>query len=76
MTTFGSKHIRLTFLILLVLFAVFLASSWYMQTDGFTSDGTLLQLQTSHVPTAEDVRRARRERRRIHRDLVDLTGSN
>ncbi len=41
--------------------------------EAFTSDGTLLQLATSHVPTAEDVRVARRERRRIHRDLIDLT---
>ena len=44
-------------------------------TEAFQSAGTLLQLQTSHVPTYEDVVERRRLRRQIHRELVDLTGS-
>lgn len=41
----------------------------------FQSAGTVVQLETSHVPTEEDVRAMRQERRRVHRDLLDMTGS-
>jgi hypothetical protein len=40
-----------------------------------TSPGTLVQLATSHVPTEEDVIDMIRERERVQRDLIDLTGS-
>jgi hypothetical protein len=60
--------------ILLGLYALY----WFFNkiAEGFQSAGTILQLETSHVPTLAEVRRDRRqERRRIHKDLLDLTGS-
>lgn len=56
---------------------LFLAAQWrLLDAEGFQSAGTLLQLQTSHVPTLPEVKRERRWlRRRIHQDLIDLTGS-
>jgi hypothetical protein len=60
--------------ILLGLYALY----WFFNkiAEGFQSAGTILQLETSHVPTLAEVRHDRRqERRRIHRDLLDLTGS-
>lgn len=41
----------------------------------WTSPGTLVQLETSHVPTEEDVVEMLRERQRVQRDLLDMTGS-
>ena len=40
----------------------------------FQSAGTVVQLETSHVPTEEDVLAMRQERRRIRADLLDMTG--
>jgi hypothetical protein len=39
------------------------------------SDGTLIQLSTSHVPTAEDMAGLRAQKRQIDHDLIDMTGS-
>ncbi len=60
----------LIFLFLIVFLGFFIKTE-----ESFTSDGTLLQLATSHVPTTEDVQLRRRERQQIHHDLLDLTGS-
>ena len=44
--------------------------------EGFQSAGTLLQLETSHVPTrAEILDRQHWLRQRVRQDLWDLTGS-
>lgn len=39
------------------------------------SPGTLVQLSSSHVPTAEDVDEQRALNRQIRHDLIDMTGS-
>jgi len=58
-----------------VLIKFFLASRHkVMEAFGF-SDGTLIQLSTSHVPTAEDEEELLAQKRQIDHDLVDLTGS-
>ncbi len=63
----------------LIVFSIFYFVSEYrdykIKESFWTSPGTLVQLQTSHVPTEEDLQEMQRERRRIHRDLLDLTGS-
>jgi hypothetical protein len=44
--------------------------------EGFQSAGTLVQLETSHVPTRAEVRDQQRWlRQRVRQDLWDLTGS-
>ena len=54
---------------------VFLAwRSSVVEAFGF-SDGTLIQLSTSHVPTMEDVEQLRQQKRQIDSDLIDMTGS-
>lgn len=67
-------QIMVTFLI--VFFAFYILSDYieFRQVEGWTSPGTLVQVETSHVPTQEDVRMRQRERQRVHRDLLDLTG--
>ena len=40
---------------------------------GATQPGTLVQLATSHVPTAEDEELAKREWEQIRKDLRDMT---
>lgn len=37
--------------------------------------GELVQLATSHVPTAEDAKAWEEEQEQIRRDLIDMTGS-
>jgi len=39
------------------------------------SDGTLIQLATSHVPTEEDEEELLAQRAQIRHDLIDMTGS-
>lgn len=62
---------------MILFFAFFILSDYieFRQQEGWTSPGTLVQLETSHVPTQEDVLFQQRERKRIHRDLLDLTQS-
>jgi hypothetical protein len=59
---------------LIFLFVIIFLGFFLKCEESFTSDGTLLQLATSHVPTAEDIRERRMERKQIHHDLLDLTG--
>ena len=37
--------------------------------------GEMVQLATSHVPTAEDVMAMQEEQEQVKRDLINLTGS-
>jgi hypothetical protein len=39
------------------------------------SNGTLIQLATSHVPTVEDEELTELYRQQVRRDLIDMTGS-
>lgn len=60
---------RIGFLVLLfVVFAVL----FYMRYESFTSTGTLIQLQTSRVPTMEDVYAAEAERRHVIRVIYGM----
>ncbi len=45
--------------------------------ESFTSPGTMVQLATSHVPTAEDYNYYRNIYPKvIRRDLIDMTGDD
>lgn len=62
-----------TFLIIFILFYIV---SQLKTKEGFwfTSPGTLVQLETSHVPTTDDVVEMYRERERVLRDIYNMTG--
>ena len=47
---------------------------WLKEPFGF-SDGTIIQLQTSHVPTVEDEENLKMYRKQVEHDLIDMTGS-
>ncbi len=62
------------FIGLLVLVAV---AFMFMRRDGFTSPGTMVQLATSHVPTAEDYYYYKNIYPKIVRHYItDMTGSD
>ena len=62
-------------IVLFVLFKLFLATrSRVMEAFGY-SEGTMVQLATSHVPTVEDEQQLRAMKRQIDHDLIDMTGS-
>ena len=62
-------------IVLFAIFKLFLATKHrVMEAFGF-SDGTLIQLASSHVPTAEDEEELRYMKRQIDHDLIDMTGS-
>jgi hypothetical protein len=61
--------------VLFVLFKLFLATKHrVMEAFGY-SEGTMVQLATSHVPTVEDEEQLRAMKRQIDHDLIDMTGS-
>jgi hypothetical protein len=48
-----------------------------LRKDGFTSPGTMVQLATSHVPTAEDYYYYKNIYPKVVRhDITDMTGSD
>ena len=62
-------------IILFAIFKLFLATKHrVMEAFGY-SEGTMVQLSTSHVPTAEDEQELLAQKRQIDRDLIDMTGS-
>ena len=62
-------------IVLFALFKLFLATKHrVMEAFGY-SEGTMVQLSSSHVPTMEDEEELLAERRQIQHDLIDLTGS-
>lgn len=49
----------------------------FLRKDGFTSPGTMVQLATSHVPTAEDYYYYKNIYPKVVRhDITDMTGSD
>ncbi len=62
---------------ILIVFVLLYIISQLRTKEGFwfTSPGTLVQLQTSHVPTEDDFRDMLRERQRVYRDIYAMTGS-
>jgi hypothetical protein len=62
-------------ILLFVIFKLFMASRRrIMEAFGY-SEGTMVQLSSSHVPTMEDEEELLAERRQIDHDLIDMTGS-
>lgn len=65
----------------LIFFLVFLTAVFYLQTrvymdvEGFgsTSPGTMVQLQTSHVPTEADIAGLLREKKRAEAEAQKMT---
>lgn len=59
--------------LLVILALVFL----FLRKEGFMSPGAMVQLATSHVPTAEDYYYYKNIYPKvIRRDLIDMTGSD
>ena len=61
--------------VLFVLFKVFLATRKHITEAFGYSEGTMVQLSSSHVPTMEDERQLRAMKQQIDHDLIDMTGS-
>ena len=58
--------------LLVVVAVVFL----FLRKDGFVSPGTMVQLATSHVPTAEDYYYYKNIYPKVvRRDITDMTGN-
>jgi hypothetical protein len=62
-------------IILFILFKVFLATRKHITEAFGYSEGTMVQLATSHVPTAEDEDALLAMKQQIDHDLIDMTGS-
>jgi hypothetical protein len=62
-------------LLIVVLIALFVALLGLRREAFGMSPGTLTQLESTHVPTMEDVRAARREVREENREIAAMTGS-
>jgi hypothetical protein len=59
------------------LIVVVLISFFFLRKDGFTSPGTMVQLATSHVPTAEDYYYYKNIYPKVVRhDIRDMTGDD
>ena len=74
------KKTTVVILITAFVIALFVAQNLFevlvlQESFGATSPGTLVQLASSHVPTAEDEEDWRNEQRQIRRELINLTGS-
>ena len=62
-------------LLIVTLLALF-AALFGLRPEGLgMSPGTLTQLESTHVPTMEDVRAARREVSEENREIAAMTGS-
>jgi hypothetical protein len=75
---YASRRIRLwiagIIIVSLILGIIYLYNSSRREHFGATSNGTMIQLQTSHVPTAEEVEEGgRRYRKQVEHDLADMT---
>lgn len=65
------SNVLLGFIVVVAVFFLFL------KKDGFTSPGTMVQLATSHVPTAEDYYYYKNIYPQVVRgDIKDMTGSD
>ncbi len=72
-----TRSIALPLLALLI--SIFALAYWITTLEGFgaTSPGTMVQLRTSHVPTAEDARfYAEDFPRLVRRDITRMTGGD
>lgn len=63
--------------ILLIFIALIVISYVAIKKEPFTSPGTMVQLATSHVPTAEDFNYYKNIYPKVvRRDLTDMTGED
>ncbi len=63
-------------LLTVIMLAIVLYYSRRYRTEAFgMSPGTLVQLQSSHVPTGEDDDEMKEYVKQVRHDLVDMTGS-
>lgn len=61
----------------IVFLVILLAGSLFATSQGFTSPGTMVQLASSHVPTAEDYNYYKNIYPKVvRRDLIDMTGGD
>ena len=61
--------------VLFAIFRLFLATKHrVMEAFGY-SEGTMVQLSSSHVPTMMDAADLIAQKRQIQHDLIDMTGS-
>jgi hypothetical protein len=60
--------------VLFFFLGVLYAATKVKEPFGF-SNGTLIQLSTSHVPTAEDEELSEEYRKQVKQDLINMTGS-
>ncbi len=68
--SFGLTHCSLVTLILIIFSLLYIVSNLKIKEGfWFTSPGTLVQLQTSHVTTEDDLREMLRERTRVYRNI-------
>lgn len=67
-----------SFVNVLVGLAVLVAFAYlFMKKEGYTSPGTMVQLATSHVPTAEDYYYYTNIYPKVvRRDIIDMTGGD
>jgi hypothetical protein len=64
------------YILLLLAACFFMLLAVQYKKEGFQSAGTLVQLETSHVPTRAELRdRQHWLRQRVRQDLWDMTGS-
>jgi len=75
MKRWGAGVTVLVSLLLLSLVSVVLAQIFPLNEMFGAQGGEMVQLASSHVPTAEDEEDLKREAAQISRDLVDMTGS-
>jgi len=75
MKRWGAGVTVLVSLLLLSLVSVVLAQIFPLKELFGAQGGEMVQLASSHVPTAEDEEDLKREAAQISRDLVDMTGS-
>lgn len=69
------EKILKAFLLLVAVYAIYvLLRLAFSKVESFTFQGTMTQLESSHVPTEEDVEEAEEERQQVRHDLVDMTG--
>jgi hypothetical protein len=63
--------------ILLISIALLVIAYVSLRKEGFTSPGTMVQLASSHVPTAEDYNYYKNIYPKVvRRDIADMTGSD
>lgn len=68
---------NITIAVILLTIAIVAFGIWVSSKEAFTSPGTMVQLATSHVPTAEDYYYYKNIYPKVvRRDIIDMTGGD